>query len=430
MTESGDGSRSTEGVGDTSASDGETKSGGTAAQADLEMQTNQPKKKRRRRRRRNRAASGEPANKGAQASAQADQNSSAPQSPRLPPVYAAIDLGTNNCRLLVAKRTRDGFRVIDAYSRIVRLGEGLANSDQLNADAMDRALEALKVCSDKMQRRGVTRARSIATEACRTAANGPAFVERVKRETGIELDIVSTADEAGLAVAGCAPLLDPGHSAALVFDIGGGSTELMWVHHENRPKPEVKDWTSLPCGVVTLAEKYGGEFVSRALFEEMVSDVSQRLDAFRLRLVEHLPSESEYHLLGTSGTVTTITGVHLGLKRYDRARVDGAWIDRQEVSAVTDTLLELSLAERAAHPCIGVERADLVLAGCAILEAINRAWPANRLRVADRGLREGILFSLMAADEAAPRKRRRRRRRKGKSRSGSQATQPSQGGAV
>ncbi|PCJ72108.1 MAG: hypothetical protein COA62_00020 [Rhodobiaceae bacterium] len=394
------------------------------------MQTNQPKKKRRHRRRRNRAASGDPANKSGQASAPPDQNSSAPQSPRLPPVYAAIDLGTNNCRLLVAKRTRDGFRVIDAYSRIVRLGEGLANSDQLNADAMDRALEALKVCSDKMQRRGVTRARSIATEACRTAANGPAFVERVKRETGIELDIVSTADEAGLAVAGCAPLLDPGHSAALVFDIGGGSTELMWVHHENRPKPEVKDWTSLPCGVVTLAEKYGGEFVSRELFEEMVSDVSQRLDAFRQRLVAHLPSESEYHLLGTSGTVTTITGVHLGLKRYDRAKVDGAWIGRREVSAVTDTLLGLSLAERAAHPCIGVERADLVLAGCAILEAINRAWPANRLRVADRGLREGILFSLMAADETVPRKRRRRRRRKGKSRSGSQAIQPSQGGEV
>jgi len=428
VTESGEGSRSTEGVGDTSASDGEPKSGVSAAQGDLGTQGDQPKKKRRRRRRRGRATSGDPANKSEQASAHPDQNSSASQRARVPPVYAAIDLGTNNCRLLVAKRTRDGFRVIDAYSRIVRLGEGLANSDQLSAEAMDRALEALKVCSDKMQRRGVTRARSIATEACRTAANGPDFVDRVKRETGIELEVVSTADEAGLAVAGCAPLLDPGHSAALVFDIGGGSTELMWVHHENRPKPEVKDWTSLPCGVVTLAEKYGGEFVSRALFEEMVSDVSGRLDAFRQRLVQHLPSENQYHLLGTSGTVTTITGVHLGLKRYDRSKVDGAWIGRSEVSAVTDKLLDLSLAERAAHPCIGVERADLVLAGCAILEAINRAWPANRLRVADRGLREGILFSLMAADETVPHKRRRRRRRRGKSRSGSQAGQPSQGG--
>ncbi len=345
----------------------------------------------------------------------------ASQKERLSPVYAAIDLGTNNCRLLVARRSREGFRVIDAYSRIVRLGEGLSSSGSLSEGAMARALEALKVCSDKMHRRGVTRARSIATEACRTALNGSTFVEQVKRETGIELDIVSTSDEAHLAVAGCAPLLDPDHSAALVFDIGGGSTELMWVHYKDQPGPEIKDWTSLPCGVVTLAEVYGGEFVSRSLFEEMVSDVSRRLEGFRERLAPHLPPRTRYHLLGTSGTVTTVAGIHMGLKRYDRAKVDGAWIGRTAASAVADSLLDLTLAQRAAHPCVGIERADLVLAGCAILEAINRAWPASGLRVADRGLREGILFSLMAADEAAPRKRRRRRRRRGKSRGAAQS---------
>lgn len=404
--------------------------------------TAQPKKRRRRRRRRRKGSA--KAGEGAASSStpsqettdksepQPRQQSQQPQQhlssgSREPQVYAAIDLGTNNCRLLVAKRSREGFRVIDAYSRIVRLGEGLAANGRLSEEAMDRALAALKICADKMQRRGVTRARSIATEACRTAENGPGFVERVKRETGIELDIVSTADEAQLAVGGCAPLLDPEHAAALVFDIGGGSTELMWVHHEGRPKPEVLDWTSLPCGVVTLAETYGGDRVSPDLYAKMVADVAGRLSLFKQRLAERQCLEKRFHLLGTSGTVTTIAGVHLGLKRYDRSKVDGAWVGLSDVAEVTKTLLGMTLSERAAHSCVGQERADLVLAGCAILEAIASAWPADRLRVADRGLREGILFSLMEADQTrgqGGRRRRRRRRRKPKT---NQTASPTEG---
>lgn len=398
----------------------------------------QPKKRRRRRRRRKGAqktgdgaasASTPPLETTPKSEPRPQQQAQPHQTSgsREPQVYAAIDLGTNNCRLLVAKRSREGFRVIDAYSRIVRLGEGLAANGRLSEEAMDRALAALKICAEKMKRRGVTRARSIATEACRTAENGPGFVERVKRETGIELDIVSTADEAQLAVGGCAPLLDPGHAAALVFDIGGGSTELMWVHHEGKPKPEVLDWTSLPCGVVTLAETYGGDTVSPDLYAEMVADVSARLSLFKQRLAERECLDERFHLLGTSGTVTTIAGVHLGLKRYDRSKVDGAWVDLSDVAGVTKTLLGMSLSERAAHSCVGQERADLVLAGCAILEAIAAAWPAERLRVADRGLREGILFSLMEADQTrgqGGRRRRRRRRRKPKS---NQTASPAEG---
>jgi exopolyphosphatase/guanosine-5'-triphosphate,3'-diphosphate pyrophosphatase len=389
--------------------------------------TPQPKKRRRRRRRRKKAN-----NTAVDVSTSEQKQAPEPQAahpvqpnpaiPIDPPVYAAIDLGTNNCRLLVAKRSRDGFRVIDAYSRIVRLGEGLASTGQLSDDAMNRAAAALKICADKMKRRGVTRARSIATEACRTAANGTDFIARVQQDTGIELDIVSTADEAQLAVGGCAPLLDPEHAAALVFDIGGGSTELMWVHHEDKPKPEILDWTSLPCGVVTLAETYGGDEVSEALYRDMVADVAERLAPFKQRLEGRECAEKRFHLLGTSGTVTTIAGVHLGLKRYDRAQVDGAWVSLDEVSKVTETLLGMTLAERAAHACVGQERADLVLAGCAILDAISQAWPAERLRVADRGLREGILFSLMEADQTrgsgGRRRRRRRRRRKSQANQG------------
>lgn len=331
-------------------------------------------------------------------------------------LYAALDLGTNNCRLLVARRAPEGFKVVDAYSRIVRLGEGLAGSGELGEAAMSRAIDALKICADKMKRRGVTRARTIATAACRTAANGPDFIARVKKETGLSLEIVSTEDEARLAVAGCAPLLDSECASALVFDIGGGSTELIWVRLERngrgKCRPVIGDWISLPCGVVTLAERHGGIDVPSDVYDRMVAEVARRLDPFLGRLREERDNHRPFHLLGTSGTVTTIAGVHLGLQRYDRAQVDGIWISPADVHSVTRSLLAMDYAGRAAHPCVGQERADLVLAGCAIFEAIADAWPADRLRVADRGLREGILMSLMDAD--ANRRRRRRRRHKSK----------------
>lgn len=337
------------------------------------------------------------------------------------PVYGALDLGTNNCRLLIARRTREGFRVVDAYSRIVRLGEGLSARGALSDEAMARAIEALKICADKMERRGVTRSRLIATEACRAASNGAEFIARVRAEAGLALEVVSNEDEARLAVAGCSPLLDRGCRSALVFDIGGGSTELIWVsmagEADAKPqaKPRIEDWISLPCGVVTLAESHGGVDVSHDLYERMVAEVAARVEPFVARLrATQVDFGADFHLLGTSGTVTTIAGVHLGLPRYDRTRVDGVWITPGDVQGVTRSLLGMSYADRAAHPCVGRERADLVLAGCAIFEAIARAWPAERLRVADRGLREGILLSLMEADSSG-RGRRRRRRRGGKS---------------
>lgn len=340
-------------------------------------------------------------------------------------LYAALDLGTNNCRLLIARRSGDSFRVVDAYSRIVRLGEGLALTGELSQAAMDRAVEALVICATKLERRGATRVRTIATAACRTARNGALFIERVKNETGLELEIVTTQEEARLALAGCAPLLDRSCASALVFDIGGGSTELIWVGmgqggSTRRKRPQVQDWISLPMGVVTLAERHGGQHVPADIYERMVAEVTYELAPFMQRLLEaEQDIAAGFHLLGTSGTVTTIAGVHLGLARYDRTRVDGLWISPDEVQKVTSGLLELDFAGRAAHPCVGEERADLVLAGCAIFEAIARAWPAERLRVADRGLREGILLSMMQADTLRGRRRRRRRRRKARGQTGS-----------
>ena len=316
--------------------------------------------------------------------------------------YAALDLGTNNCRLLVARPTHDSFRVVDAFSRIVRLGEGLGHQTRLGEGAIRRTIEALKVCRDKMEARGVTRSRLIATEACRAAENGPEFVARAADESGLHLEIVDRETEAHLAVAGCAALADPRAAGVVLFDIGGGSSEIAWLDGPDgvrEPRARVRAWASLPVGVVTLAERHGGVAVPRAGFERMVAEVAGVLAPFAARAAA-APQGRDFHLLGTSGTVTTIAGVHLDLPRYDRRQVDGLWMADDEVTAVIDRLLGMGYALRAANPCIGLERADLVLAGCAILEAIRRAFPAPRLRIADRGLREGILMGLMNADGA------------------------------
>ena len=317
------------------------------------------------------------------------------------PTYAALDLGTNNCRLLVARATRDSFRVIDAFSRIIRLGEGITASGRLSEAAIVRAVEALRVCRAKMRNRGVTRARLIATEACRTAANGVDFLDRVRTEVGIELEIVDRETEARLAATGCTPLVDPHSKGVILFDIGGGSSELVLLgpslpSGNGPPHPEIRAWTSIPIGVVTLAERHGGVTVSRELFSTMIEEVAAYVDRFAAANggIDGL------HMLGTSGTVTTIAGIYLELPRYERRRVDGCWMSDGQVSGVVEQLLAMSYESRVANPCIGAERADLVLAGCAILEAIRRAFPCQRLRVADRGLREGMLVQMMRDDGA------------------------------
>ena len=312
--------------------------------------------------------------------------------------YGALDLGTNNCRLLVARPAEQGFVVIDAFSRVVRLGEGLASSGRISEAAMDRALGALSICAEKLRRRRVSLARSVATEACRRAANGRQFVERVRLETGIVLDIISPEEEARLAMLGCHRLLEPGDGPALIFDIGGGSTELVLIETDGE-QPRIKCWWSAPWGVVSLTESEGRDFADPderlAAYMRMRERVRH---AFR-RFNDLLPSDkSNIRLLGTSGTVTTLASVHLALPSYDRNAVDGLKMPVESMRDVSRKLSRMSLAERSQLPCIGADRADLVVAGCAILEAILDIWPAETLGVADRGIREGILRSLMARD--------------------------------
>jgi len=322
------------------------------------------------------------------------------------PVYAALDLGTNNCRLLIARPHEHGFRVLDGFTRIVRLGEGVSTSGRLGEAAMERTMEALRMCRNKLREHQPARMRLIATEACRAAENGPAFLARVKQELGLELEIVDRRTEAELAVTGCADLIDGATQGALMFDIGGGSSELAWLDFRGgRPKSQgrmsasIRSWQSLPVGVVSIAERFGGVDVTKEVFEAMVSFVSDHLRQFRGReKLRHMIGTHPVHLIGTSGTVTTLAGLHLGLERYERQKVDGLWMSRGEVDETMKVLLAMPFERRVSHPCIGRDRADLVLPGCAIFEAIRREWPTERVRVADRGLREGILISLMDAD--------------------------------
>ena len=309
---------------------------------------------------------------------------------------AALDLGTNNCRLLVAEPVGTGFHVVDSFSRIVRLGEGLAATGALGEPAMQRTLAALKVCRRIMDRHRVVRARCVATEACRRASNGPEFLRQVRRFAGIELEVLGHEEEARLAMLGCLPLIDPEADRLLMLDIGGGSTEIMWLdRREPNTGREPGHSLSMPLGVVTLSESFGG-CSDDDTYTRMVAHAEAQLAAVNrlpaTACVDHRPG---LQMLGTSGTVTTLAAVHLGLRRYDRRKVDGMALPFSVIHSVSRMLRGLDDAGRAAHPCIGQDRADLVVAGCAILEAVHRVWPVERLQVADRGLREGILNALL-----------------------------------
>jgi exopolyphosphatase/guanosine-5'-triphosphate,3'-diphosphate pyrophosphatase len=315
-----------------------------------------------------------------------------------PTAYAALDLGTNNCRLLIACPTHDGFRVIDSFSRIIRLGEGISLTGRMSDAAIARALSALAICRDKIRSKRAGRLRLIATEACRAAENGAAFCDRVKAEVGIALEVIDRETEAMLAVTGCLPLLDPNATGAVLFDIGGGSSEVIRLDRDPAnptAAPKISGWVSLPLGVVTLAERHGGTDVTAESYDAMVAEVGAHLKPFAAM---HGGNLAGMHLLGTSGTVTTVAGIFLNLPRYDRRRVDGIWMGDDDIVSTVQRLRDMSYQDRVTNACIGTERGDLVLAGCAILDAIRNAFPCPRLRIADRGLREGMLVQMMRED--------------------------------
>jgi exopolyphosphatase/guanosine-5'-triphosphate,3'-diphosphate pyrophosphatase len=338
---------------------------------------------------------------------------------------AALDLGTNNCRLLVARPDGTGFAVLDAFSRAVRLGEGVGGTNVLSAAAQDRALKALRICAGKIRQHRVRDLRVVATEACRRAANGRDFVRRVVRETGLAMDIITAEEEARLAVAGCAPLIDPEAEQLLVFDIGGGSTELIWVDMSGTPATRresliralaplgrgryetataraaaahISDWISIPMGVSTLHERFAEIPDDARRFVEMSRYFEDRLAPFAPYVAtDPAALAGKLQIIGVSGTATTFGALHLGLRTYDRSKVDGLWLGASHATEIGRQLLAMAAVERAGHPGIGRGRSDLVICGSAILLTILRLWPVARFRIADRGLREGILYGLIQA---------------------------------
>lgn len=323
-------------------------------------------------------------------------------------VFAALDLGTNNCRLLIAKpensgdKAAGGLKVIDSFSRIVRLGEGLSATGELSPEAMNRTISALKVCHKKLERQPIMHARYVATEACRQASNSMVFLERVRKEAGLDIQVISTEEEAKLAFMGCATLLRPEPENALVFDIGGGSTEFMWVSlHEEAPAnvlnpPRIRDWFSLPQGVMNLSEKFGGNAFAEVYFDELVEHLMDMMEEFDEKngiraAIEH----DTVQMLSTSGTVTTLAAIHLGLARYERPKVDGLCLSTALLREATRKILKMRPSERFAHPCIGPDRSDYIISGCAIFEAICKLWHIPDITIADRGVREGIIISLI-----------------------------------
>ena len=330
------------------------------------------------------------------------------------PAYAAIDLGTNNCRMLVAEPVGNmgDFRVVDSFSRIVRLGEGIHSRGGLDEGAVERTVAALKICAGKINHRGAVTTRAVATEACRRADNCQGFFNQVEGETGIRLETISAEEEAGLTLAGCLPLMDPNAHHTLLFDIGGGSTEVVWVDHAgaagNTPSQtqlRPKAFLSLPIGVVTVAERFGDTGVlSDAACAAIFDEVDGALAPFdAAHGISETVNAGGVQMIGTSGTVTSLGGIYLGLDQYDRTRVDGLEMDFDAIFAVSEKLKGMDLETRTQHPCIGRGRADLTLPGCAILAAILKRWPVGRLKAADRGIREGLLTAMITADTGASR---------------------------
>mgnify|MGYP000206045602 CR=1 FL=1 len=342
-----------------------------------------------------------------------------PAEPNPDALYAALDLGTNSCRMLIAQPKGSGFHVVDSFSKSVQLGTGLERTGRLSRSSMSRTVQALRICQQKLKRNRVKQMRLVTTEACRRAKNARDFIRQVKRETGLKLEIIQPEEEARLAVISCAPLVSTKTEQLLVVDIGGGSTELVWIdlssvprrdrpssimrlhagfHSTDSPFPAAKvvDWISVPLGVATLRDQFNDVEDDAARFALMSWYFEEHLENFAPYRDEQ--AREGFQIVGTSGTVTTVAATHLGLKRYDRTKVDGLRMTSDQIDKVIRGYLELGPQGRRRDPRIGEDRQALIMSGSAILQALLRCWPTDRLSVADRGLREGLLYAQMSAD--------------------------------
>lgn len=324
--------------------------------------------------------------------------------------YAAIDLGTNSCRLVIATPTPSSFHIVETFSRITRLGEGIINNNELSHAAIRRTINTLKVCSGVLEEYApIVRARYVATAACRRAKNCKYFLELVKKETNLDIEIISSHEEARLAVVGCVPLLNRHIKRALVFDIGGGSTEVSLARMTASGKTLIEGYVSLPYGVVTVSEAFPNHEMTDLAYDTIIERTHKILNEFENKYhISQAIANQEIQVLGTSGTVTVLGAVFLNLSYYNRSVVDGLAMSRQDAMRTINKIRRIGDEGRKKHACIGASKADLTLAGCAIIEGLLSFWDISEITIADRGIREGILLDMMHKDRYANNKRRRR----------------------
>lgn len=316
--------------------------------------------------------------------------------------FAAIDLGTNSCRLVIASPTPASFRIVETFSKITRLGEGIINDNELSRPAMRRTINALKVCAGVIEEYApIYRSRFVATAACRRAKNCKEFLDLVKKETGLTIETISSKEESRLAVVGCIPLLNRNIRRALVFDIGGGSTEISLARVTNSGKTFIEGFVSLPYGVVTISEAFPSQDMTALAYDTIIERTHKLLKEFDEKYnIREAIKNQEIQIIGTSGTVTVLGAVHLNLPRYNRSAVDGISITRQDIDRAIAKIKRLGDEGRKKHPCIGAQKADLTMAGCAIIEGLCSFWPIEEITVADRGIREGILLDMMHSNRS------------------------------
>jgi len=321
--------------------------------------------------------------------------------------YAAIDLGTNSCRLVIASPTPASFRVVETFSRITKLGEGIIKNNELSKEAIKRTIKALKVCSEIVNEYApIHKFRFVATAACRRAKNINEFLAEVKRQAGLNLEIISSQEEARLSVVGCIPLLNRNIKRTLVFDIGGGSTEISLARITNSGKTFVEGFVSLPYGVVTVSEAFPNKDMTNLAYNTIIERTHALLAEFEAKHnIREAITRQEIQVIGTSGTVTVLGALHLNLTRYNRSAVDGISLSCQDVTRTITKIRRMGDEGRKKHPCIGPQKADLTMAGCAIIEALSSFWNVSEVTVADRGIREGILLDMMHAHKHRPHRR-------------------------
>lgn len=311
--------------------------------------------------------------------------------------YAAIDLGTTSCRLVIASPTPTSFRIVETFSKVTRLGEGIINDNELSRVAIKRTVNALKVCAGVINEYApIHRSRFVATAACRRAKNCKEFLDLVRKETGLNIETISSKEESRLAVVGCIPLLNRNIKRTLVFDIGGGSTEISLARVTNSGNTFIEGFVSLPYGVVTISEAFPSKDMTNLAYDTIMERTHKLLKDFdeKYNIYEAIKNQ-EIQVIGTSGTVTVLGAVHLNLTRYNRSAVDGISITKQDIDRAIAKIKRLGDEGRKKHSCIGAQKADLTMAGCAIIEGLCSFWPIEEITVADRGIREGILLDMM-----------------------------------